>query len=92
MTREQTKENEMSNAKPALQILPDDDHGPELIAKSIEEVADAAKKLLNSRLHRRAILLLIKDNCGAQAHIGMGDIEKVLEAAAGLRKYVVKPK
>lgn len=58
----------------------------EIIAKSIIDIAAAFKKLENSRLQSRAILLLLKDATG----ISMGEIDKVLKAAANLEKTYIK--
>ncbi|MES2359963.1 MAG: hypothetical protein V4529_16610 [Gemmatimonadota bacterium] len=57
---------------------------PEILATSIREVAEAARKLLATRLTKRAILVLLKDSCGLPMH----EIEKVLDHAASLDRYV----
>jgi hypothetical protein len=61
-----------------------DDVGPELLAKAIVDVADAAKALLKSRLTKKAILVLLKDKTGLPQHT----IESVLDGAARLDEYV----
>jgi hypothetical protein len=61
---------------------------PELLASHIEEVADAAHALLNSRLSKRAILILIRDQ--TVPAVSLGDIDRVLSAAANLKKAYVK--
>lgn len=65
-------------------IVGTDDVGPEILAKAIVEVADAAKKLLSSRLTKKAILVLLKDKTGLPQHA----IESVLDGAARLDEYV----
>lgn len=56
------------------------------IVTSIESVADAAQQIKSSQLKPRTIYLLIKDITG----IPLSDIEKVLDAAAGLKKTYLK--
>jgi len=53
----------------------------EVIAKSIIDISDAFKKLGQTRLKRRVILLLIKDHTG----VSFSEIEKVLDAATKLK-------
>lgn len=59
------------------------------MAEAIERVAAIGEALQASRLKRRAVVLLIKDLCGAPTTIG--DIERILNALPRLRVYV-KPK
>jgi len=61
-----------------------DGPAPEILASAIVEVAESAKKLLSSKLTKRAVLLLIKDKCG----VNMTEIDAVLSAAADLGSYV----
>lgn len=56
------------------------------IVTSIEAVAEAAQQIKNSKLKARTIHLLIKDATG----IPLMDIEKVLDAAADLKKKYLK--
>lgn len=83
-------------AKKTAQVKPltvvEDERGPEVIAKAIEQTATAAQKLLEGGLTRRALVLLIHD---AIPGGGYGNpkpsktqVADVLDAAAGLRKYV----
>jgi hypothetical protein len=58
----------------------------ELIAQSIIEVAEAFQKINNSRLKRRAILVLLKDITG----LGMREIELILDTAPELKDYYTK--
>jgi hypothetical protein len=55
----------------------------EIIAKAIIELADGTKRLLNGRLSRRAILLLLKDPTG----ISMEKIDKIILAIPRLREF-----
>lgn len=64
-----------------------DDVGPELLASEIVKASRAAQALLASRLHERAIVLLIHDQC----HVPRRDIELVLRSAANLEHAFVKP-
>lgn len=59
----------------------------ELIAESIIKVAEGFNIINNSRLERRAVLLLLRDITG----LNMGDIAKVLDAAPKLKHYYIKP-
>ena len=59
----------------------------EVLASAIVEVADAAKRLLNSKLTEVAILVLLKHTTG----ISQRDIKMVLKAAADLKRFVKKP-
>jgi hypothetical protein len=57
----------------------------EPIVTAIQEVSDAFKKLQNSKVKDRVILLLLKDSTG----LNLSDIEQVLKAAANLKiKYL----
>lgn len=59
----------------------------ELIAQSIIEISEAFKKIENSRLSKRAIILLIKDRCNG---IGMTEIETILDVVPKLKDYYIK--
>ena len=59
----------------------------EQIRRNILAVGDAAKKLLNSGLNRRAIKVLIHD----ATNVPMGDVERVLVAARDLPKLYCVP-
>jgi hypothetical protein len=67
-------------------IINEADVGPEILAKAIIDVSDAAKKLLSSRLTNRALTVLLRDATG----LPLVTIEKVLNAAADLRRIYVK--
>lgn len=60
-----------------------------VMEQAIVDVAEAARKLLNSRLSKRAILVLIKDSMTGQG-VPMKDIELVLDCAAKLDKRYLK--
>lgn len=68
----------------------------EIIADAIIKISDAFDKIKNGRLQRRALLLLIKDNCDQVGNgyrkkpIALGDVEKVLDSIEGLRKAYIK--
>jgi hypothetical protein len=72
--------------KPPAIVDPESEVAPELLAKAIVQVSDAAKKLLGGPLKPRALLLLLRDASG----VGMDDCERVLNAAADLRRRYVK--
>ena len=60
---------------------------PEIIAASIIEIAASMKKLNDSRLTRKAILVLVCADTG----IGKGIVNTVLESLAGLEHTYVRP-
>lgn len=61
----------------------------EIIADSIIRIAAAIRKLDESKLHKRAVLLLIRD----MTNLSLSDIDTVLTAAATLdKRYIKQPK
>ena len=80
----------MAKQKQQSVIVKRDEKNPqsmELIADSIIEISKGFRRLSESRLKQRVIVLLIKDLTG----VSMGDIEKVLNAAQQLEKQFIKP-
>jgi hypothetical protein len=71
---------------PVIKQDPEAEVAPEILAQAIVDVAAAAKKLLASRLSKRAIILLIHDHSGVPKR----EIERVLDSAASLTYYVKK--
>lgn len=61
----------------------------EVLAKSIVEVSEAARKLLNSRLSKRAVIVLIKDSMMGPG-LPLKEIELVLDCASKLDKRYLK--
>lgn len=55
------------------------------LAEAILRVADAGERLLNSRLTKRAIKVLIQD---LDSRLSLSDIAAVLEALPRLKGYV----
>jgi hypothetical protein len=76
---------ESTNKKPEPVVLKNTTDPPEILASAIKDVAEAARKLLSSKLTKRAIVILLKDSIG---YISMKDIELVLDHAACLDKFV----
>lgn len=76
---------------PKVTIVKDSENVIELkiMEEAIIEVANAARKLLASRLTKRAILVLIKDSMTGSG-MPMKDIELVLDCAAKLDKRYLK--
>jgi MinD superfamily P-loop ATPase len=72
-----------TTAKPVIEL---GDTAPNLLAEAIVDVAAGAKKLLGSRLSKRAVLLLVRDKTGGR--VSLTDIETILDAAADLGSYV----
>lgn len=62
----------------------------EIIADSILKVAEGFQKLNDSRLSRRAIILLLHDAIGV-TYISKRQIGYVLDYAPKLKDYYVKP-
>lgn len=77
--------------QPKVTIVKDKDkvHEVKIMEDAIIEVATAARKLLNTRLNKRAILVLIKDSMSGSG-LPMKDIEMVLDCAAQLDKRYLK--
>jgi hypothetical protein len=75
-------------AKQPIIVLDKADQAPEILASAIVDVAAAARKLLASRLTKRAVVVLLKDSIGTMS---MRDIEFVLDHAATLDRYTKKP-
>lgn len=61
----------------------------ELIADSIIQISEAFRKISNSRLQKRTIVLLLHDAIGP-TKIGKKEIELVLEHAPMLAEYFLK--
>lgn len=60
----------------------------EVLAQAIVDVSKGAQALLNGKLKRRAVLLLIQDQ--VPARIGLETIGQVLDSAANLAKAYIK--
>lgn len=58
-------------------------NGIEALEKGIEQVAQAARKILNSRLKQRTIAILIRDSIEGQKP-GLLMIQNILDVAATL--------
>lgn len=83
-------------------VVKNDSENPlptEVIAEAIVEISNAVKKLSNSRLKKRAILLLITDNCrpvssqrghSMKRNVGMKEVETVLDSIESLEKSYIK--
>lgn len=77
--------------KPNIKIVKDEENPEslELMAKSVIEVAEASKKLLNSGLTKRAIIILLQDGIGP-GKINKTQIELVLDNLPRLKAWYVK--
>lgn len=69
--------------KPVIEL---GDTDPNLLAEAIVDVAAGAKKLLGSRLSKRAVMILIQDR--ATGKHSLADIDAILTAASELGNYV----
>jgi hypothetical protein len=65
---------------------PNNPEPPEVMARAIVEIAEGARKLLSSRLNKRAVLVLLKD----ATRESMETIERVLNAASSLDRTYLK--
>lgn len=67
----------------------------EILADAIVKISEAMEKLQKTKLTKKALLLLIHDNCGfsgkhPRKKPTQKDIENVMESIATLKKYYVK--
>lgn len=83
--------NTQQQKPPKVTVVKDKDEMIEIkiMEEAIVEVAQAARKLLNSRLSKRAIVILIKDSMTGTG-IPIKDIELVLDCASKLDKRYLK--
>lgn len=61
-----------------------------IMEEAIVQVANAARKLLSSKLTKRAVFVLIKDSMSGGG-LPLKDIELVLDCASKLDKRYLKP-
>lgn len=68
----------------------------EIIADSIIKISDAFERIEKGKLSRRALILLIQYNCEQVGRgyrkkpISQGDVEKVLDSIATLKRAYIK--
>lgn len=62
---------------------------PEVLAQAIIDIADGFNAMLNSRLTRRALVVLLQDMIGA-GKVSRTDINLVLDNLPKLKSYYVK--
>lgn len=76
---------------PKVKIIKDEENviDIEIMEQAIVDVATAARKLLNTKLTKRAVVVLIKDSMSGTG-IPMKDIEWVLDCASKLDKRYLK--
>lgn len=79
---------EKNQPKPIINNDKDNPIPVEIIAESIVQVAKGFQAMRNSKLSRRAIILLIKDSC--PGNVPIADISNILDAAANLDKKYIK--
>lgn len=58
----------------------------EIMVEEIKQIAEAFQRLDRSKLQKRVILLLIRD----ETNLNLGDIARVLKAASELSKTFIK--
>lgn len=89
-----------NKAQKTISVMTDEENpiSVELVADAIISIDQSIKSLNNSRLNRRALLLLIADNCDAvnrgykRTLISPKIIEKVLDSIDSLKKAYIKEK
>lgn len=62
----------------------------EATAQAIIDISKGIHALLNGKLSKRAIVILIQDSMGGKYAISRGQLEKVLDAIAKLDKTFLK--
>lgn len=65
---------------------PEQEVPTEILAQAIEDVAKGMRKLMTTRLTKRAILLMIRDYSG----VGMAEAERVIDSIENLDKRYLK--
>lgn len=65
---------------------PEDEVPTEILAKSIEKIANGYDVMNKSRLNKRALLILLRDASG----VSMTEIQKVLNGLENLKKLYLK--
>lgn len=83
------KKTKVDDNSETPKVVDDNDSGPEVLASAIQEVAAAARKLLGSRLTKRAVLVLIQDEIGGRT-VSLQTISTVLDSASRLESTYVK--
>jgi hypothetical protein len=78
-----TKKIETEEEKKAREFV-------EAAAQAIIDIATAINKLLNGKLKKSAIVLLIQEAAGGRAHVSREQVEKILVAIAALDKTFLK--
>lgn len=63
--------------------------GPEIIAEAIVEISKGMRRVLESRLNREALELLIQHNTRPQ--VSRGAIRQVMNSIADLERAYVRP-
>lgn len=81
----------MGASKKTAASIKQDGTSPQILAAAIVDIAAGTRKLLDSQLSRRALLLLIQDACKPKK-LSFDDIDAVLEAAASLDAQFLKSK
>jgi hypothetical protein len=81
----------MKKENPKVQVVKDKENNIniKIMEQAIVDVAEAARKLLNSRLSKRAVIVLIRDSMPGSG-MPFKDIETVLDCAARLDKSYLK--
>lgn len=70
-------------------IAPDPEIPVEVLARSVRDIAEGMRKILDGRLNSNAIVLLVSEASG----VGRKDVKAVLDATAALgERYLKKAK
>lgn len=62
----------------------------EAVAQSIIDISTAIHKLLDGKLKKRAIVLLIQEAAGGRGQVSQAQISSILDAIANLDKTFLK--
>lgn len=79
----------MKTKKPVKVIVhqdPEKEIPVEILAKSISDIAKGMKQISESRLSKRALMLLIRDS----SNVSLGEIERVLKSLDSLERVYLK--
>lgn len=74
--------------KATIKQNPDKEISTEILAQSIVDISDGMEKLLNGRLNRTALVILIQN--AITGNISRAQISDVLDAVADLKKKYVR--
>lgn len=75
----------------SLKFVPDAGKTTEVLASELEHLTKALESVLNGRLSKRALIVLVKDKLPHGKKVSEKHIEAVLDALMNVGSYVVEP-